>query len=382
MKRLKEKYSFLVRLGITAGVLLLTQHALAAGTTAGTDVDNLATVNYAVGGAAQTLIESSPIGNDVPGATNGTVTSFEVDNRVDFTVAQVGTAHTTVSPGDTDAFVEFTLSNDGNSPMDFRMVALQLASGDGAVNSLVDTDVDMVNVRVRVGNGGGVPVLGDFDFVDEILEDETVTIYVFADAGLGLSNADIANLELSATAAAVDGIGGTLGADLVDDAGVADDPAVVDIVFADGVVTPPGLGDGVESDRDGFEVDSAELEITKVATVLDDPFNGTTFPKAIPGATVQYVITVDNTGTLDADNVVITDAIDTDVNMIFDFYGGHDVEIVNNLVTVTPCDVENLADSDGCGLAGQNLTIGDPTDLPLTVLAGTIMTITYRVTIP
>ena len=141
-------------------------------------------------------------------------------------------------------------------------------------------------------------------------------------------------------------------------------------------------GDGVESDRDGFEVSSAALEITKVATVLDDPFNGTTFPKAIPGATVEYVITVENTGTEDADNVVITDAIDTDVNMIFDFYGGHDVEIVNNLVTVTPCDVENLADSDGCGLSGQDLTIGDPADLALTVVASTIMTITYRVTIP
>lgn len=382
MKRLKERCSFLVRLGMTATVLLLSQHALAAGTTAGTDVDNLATVNYDVGGAAQTLIESSPTGNDVPGATNGTATSFEVDNRVDFTVAQVGAAHTTVSPGETDAYVEFTLTNDGNSPMDFRLVVNQLASGDGAVNTLVDTDVDMANVRVRAGNGGGAPGLGDHPYVDEIAEDATVTIYVFADAGLGLSNADIANLELVATAAAA-GAADSLGADLVDDAGSADDPAAVDIVFADGVVTPPGLGDGVESDRDGFEVDSAELEITKVATVLDDPFNGTTFPKAIPGATVEYVITVDNTGSLDADNVVITDAIDTDVNMIFDFYGGDDVEIVNNLVTVTPCNTDALdADNDGCALDGQDLTVGDPTDLPLTVAAGTIMTITYRVTIP
>ena len=382
MKRLKKKYSFLVRLGMTATVLLLTQHALAAGTTAGTDVDNLAIVNYEVGGTAQTLIESSPTGNDVPGTTNGTATSFEVDNRVDFTLTQVGAAHTTVSPGDMDAFVEFTLSNDGNSPMDFRLVATQLGSGDGAVNTLVDTDDDMANVRVRVGNGGGVPVLGDLDYVDEIAEDDTVTIYVFADAGLLLGNGDIANLELEATAAAA-GVASTLGADLVDDAGSADDPATVDIVFADGVVTPPGLGDGVESDRDGFEVSSAELEITKVATVLDDPFNGTTNPKAIPGATVEYVITVDNAGALDADNVVITDAIDTDVNMIADAYAGDDVEIVNNAVTVTPCNTDALdADNDGCALDGQNLTIGDPTDLPLTVAAGTIMTITYRVTIP
>lgn len=381
MKRLKEKYSFLVRVGMTATVLLLSQYTLAAGTTAGTDVDNLATVNYEVGGNAQTEIESSPTGNSVPGA-NGTPTSFEVDNRVDFTVAQVGAAHTPVFPGETDAFAEFTLTNDGNSPMDFRLVALQLGSGDGAVNLLTDTDDDMANVRVRVGNGGSAPVLADLDYVDEIAEDATVTIYVFADAGLSLSNGDIANLELQATAATA-GVALTLGADLVDDAGSLDDPAAVDIVFADGVVTPPGLGDGVESDRDGFEVSSATLEISKVATVVFDPFNDTTNPKAIPGAIVEYVITVDNTGTEDADNVVITDFIDTDVNFIVDFYTGDDVEIVNNLVVVTPCNADATdSDNDGCALDGQDLTVGDPTDLPLTVAAGTIMTITYRVTIP
>jgi len=152
MKRLKEKYSFLVRLGITATVLLFTQHALAAGTTAGTDVDNLATVNYDVGGNAQTEIESSPTGNAIPGA-NGTPTAFEVDNRVDFTVAQVGAAHTPVFPGETDAFVEFTLTNDGNSPMDFRMDALQLGSGDGAVNLLVDTDDDGLSDSEEVSLG-------------------------------------------------------------------------------------------------------------------------------------------------------------------------------------------------------------------------------------
>ena len=383
MKRLKEKYSFIVRLGMTVTVLLFTQHALAAGTTAGTAVDNLATVNYDVGGNPQTLIESAPgAGNSTPGATFGTVTTFVVDNRVDFTLVQVGAAHTVVSPGDTDAFVEFTLTNTGNSAMDFRMLATQLGSGDGAVNLLVDTDVDMGNVRVRVGNGGGVPVLGDLAYVDEILEDGSVTIYVFADAGFALSNADIANLELEATAAAA-GVAATLGADLVDDAGNPDDPAVIDIVFADGVVAPPGLGDGVESDRDGFQVDSAALNITKVATVVFDPFNDTTFPKAIPGAIVEYVITVVNTGALDADNVVITDAIDTDVNYITDFYAGDDVLIVNNAVTVTPCNTDPLdADIDGCALDGQDLTIGDPVNLPLTVVAGTTMTITYRVTIP
>ncbi|MCZ6772859.1 MAG: hypothetical protein O7G83_12915, partial [Proteobacteria bacterium] len=319
MKTLKEKCSFIVRLGMTAAVLLFAQHALAAGTTAGTDVDNMATVDYIVGGVAQTEIESSPTGNSTPGSF-GTLTTFVVDNRVDFTLVQVGAAHTTVGPGETDAFVEFLLTNTGNSAMDFRLVTTQLGSADGAVNGLVDTNVDMSLVRVRVGNGGGVPVLGDLAYVDEILEDASVTIYVFADAGVALVDNDIANLELEGTAAAA-GLALTLGGDLSDDAGSADLPAVVDVVFANGVVAP-GLGDGTESDRDGFDVQSAALVITKVATVIWDPFNEAVFPKAIPGAIVEYVITVDNTGAEDADNVVITDSIDTDVTFIFDAYTG------------------------------------------------------------
>jgi hypothetical protein len=178
--------------------------------------------------------------------------------------------------------------------MDFRLVATQLGLGDTA-NLLDDTGVDMNNLRIRAGNGGGAPVLGDDDFVDEIAPDDSVTIYVFADTGAALVHDDIANLELVATAAAADGIGGTLGGDLTHTAG-ADDPDAVDIVFANGSLALPEIGDGTEADRDGFRAQSAALEISKVATVISDPFNDTNDPKAIPGAVVEYVITVDNTG--------------------------------------------------------------------------------------
>lgn len=381
MSGMNRKDSFLLKLGMTAMTLLLAQHAFAAGTTAGTDIVNLATVDYEVNGNNQEDIESAPgAGNSVPGVGNGTATTFEVDNRVDFTLTQVGAAHTVVSPGDTDAFVEFLLTNNGNSAQDFRMAVTQLGSGDGAVNTLVDTDVDLNNLRIRVGNGGGAPVLGDLEYADELAEDASVTVYVFGDADvvLGLVNGDVANLELSATVAEA-GTAATLGADLVDDVGNPDDPASVDVVFADG---GGGLGDGVEADRDGFEVQSAGLNVTKAATVIDDPFNGTTNPKAIPGATVEYVITIANSGTLDADNVSITDSIDTDVTFIADFYAGQDLQIVNDGTTITPCNADGAdADNDGCALDGQDLTVGNA-NLAITVVAGTTLTVTYRVTIP
>ncbi len=51
------------------------------------------------------------------------------------------------------------------------------------------------------------------------------------------------------------------------------------------------------------------LSVTKISSVISDPVNGTTNPKAIPGALVEYLITVSNTGpgATDADSVVVTD---------------------------------------------------------------------------
>jgi len=52
-----------------------------------------------------------------------------------------------------------------------------------------------------------------------------------------------------------------------------------------------------------------EMHITKSSIVIDDPVNGTTDPKRIPGATIRYCFTVDNNGTGDAEDVVIHDTL-------------------------------------------------------------------------
>jgi uncharacterized repeat protein (TIGR01451 family) len=56
------------------------------------------------------------------------------------------------------------------------------------------------------------------------------------------------------------------------------------------------------------------IEITKASAVVSDPFNGTIDPKRIPGALIDYTLTVKNTGVGTPDNnaVVITDPIPSD----------------------------------------------------------------------
>ena len=66
-----------------------------------------------------------------------------------------------------------------------------------------------------------------------------------------------------------------------------------------------------DGDLFSFVVDvaSPEMHIAKTSIVLDDPVNGGTHPKRIPGATIRYCFTVDNNGTGAADDATISDSL-------------------------------------------------------------------------
>ena len=62
---------------------------------------------------------------------------------------------------------------------------------------------------------------------------------------------------------------------------------------------------------------SPEIETIKSVQTLSDPVNGSSNPKAIPGAVVQYTITSSNSGfaVTDTDSVIITDSIPANTEM-------------------------------------------------------------------
>ncbi len=367
MKRLTHMASWFARLVASATVVLLSQHAFAAGTDAGTTISNQAQVDYAVGGNAQTFILSDPAGNSIPGGASGALpTEFLVDNRVDFTLVESGLAgHTPVTPGQNGEYVQFTLQNTGNATQDFRLVPSNLLAAFGPVNALTDTEVDMSALQVYVDNdANGLDTGVDQAFVDELAEDGAVDIYIVANADVTLVNGDIANVNLQAIVADPGAAG--LGTDTVDDFGSAD-TAGIDVVFAEG----GALGDGILDAQDGFIVSSAALSITKTATLISDPFNGALNPKAIPGAVVEYVITVANSGAEVAENIVITDTLSADVTP------ADPIEIDNNGAAST-C-TQSDADADNCEITGVALSIGS--DAAIDVDPATTLTITFQVTI-
>lgn len=355
--------------GVSALLLLLAQQALAVGTAANTTITNQAQVDYQVGGVDQEFILSDPGGNSIPGAASGALsTDFVVDNRVDFTLAESGNlAHTPVTPGQLDQFVQFELTNTGNATQDFRLVAGNFA---GDVDGLSDT-VDMINFEIFVdGNGNDTLDAADVNgFVDELPADTSVTIFVVADAQTSFANGDVANVQLQAIVADAGGAG--LGADTNDDAGIADDVMTVQVVFGDDGAG--SVGDGQETAEDGYQVSSAVLSVTKSSTLIDDPFNGTTNPKHIPGATVEYVIEVVNTGTEDATNVVVTDAL-TNLTPAAS-------ATIDNDGTTVGCTTSD-ADSDLCAFTAGTLTVGLAAPAAgIDLAAGTTLTVTFRVTI-
>ena len=71
-------------------------------------------------------------------------------------------------------------------------------------------------------------------------------------------------------------------------------------------------------------VGTPSLLVLKTSTVIEDPINGSTNPKAIPGSTVRYLIGTTNSGSggADTDTVVITDAIPANTALrVADFDG-------------------------------------------------------------
>lgn len=380
MSSVINRAGLFVRLGLTAAALLLGQQAVAAGTLAGTVISNQASVDYDVNGADQTDILSTAAGS-APGT--GDPTTFVVDNKVDFSLVTADTALQTTGLGQLNVPTRFTLTNEGNSVQDFRLDPDNLAAGTADPFAGPNPDnTDMAALVAYVDDGDGLwnPALDTATYVDELAPDLSVTIWVASTGPATGATGDVAVVDLDATVRE-GGLAGTEGGPVTQDDGDADDPNLVQVVFADGVGSGPGLGDGVETDQSGYQVSTAALAITKSVSVFSDPFNGTTNPKAIPGAILEYSITVVNSGTQDADDIVISDVIDALSTFVADAYGaGQDVRYDIDGGPFSYCNASD-GDATDCDLAGATLTVGG-TGLSLTVAPTETLTVSFRVEIP
>jgi uncharacterized repeat protein (TIGR01451 family) len=362
------------------GSLGVMQSAFAIGTDSGVSVNNRATVSYSVGSVLQTPIESSPTGNSTPGAGNGANTTFVVDNKILHVVSEVGGTVNSTAPGAANVVATYLVTNQGNTSQGYALTATNIATGTASPFSGGSNDsTDVNNLRVFVDVNGNNTYDAGTDtatFINALAEDASVRVFVLADVPLTATNNQFANVQLAARAA----VAGTSGATLVAQSAGVDNPAVVDVVFADvGVVSR----DGIHEASDQYAIASATLSVLKTSSVVNDPFNGATNPKAIPGATVQYAITVTNTGAAAATGVAVNDPLPANTTFVQGAYAGTtDVEVQVG-ATTTRCVAESTTDtnSDGCfrNASGQ-LVVQTPMAVA-TVNAAANVIVRFRVTI-
>lgn len=362
--------------------LMFAQATFAVGTPSATSISNDATVNFSSGGVAQAPVTSVPA-------------VFVVDNMVDVLVAEISDGAALVVPGQLVAgFVDpqvlgFTVTNEGNTSQDYALAAVNL--GDGAAvpfsAALTDSDSatsDATGITIFVDDGSGTFDGADVavTFLDAMAADETRTVWVVADIPAGAVNGAVIGVSLQATthdsvAAGLDGL-------TAETVGPNTPGLPVDVVFADDfpalTSTDDGAMDGQASDRDAFLVQSAVLTIVKASAVISDPFNGTTDPLAVPGAIVEYTVTVTNTGTAQATSVTISDDLSVEIGngtVAFtpDQYSGTlDIRLVIN--GGAPTDLTEAGDLDQGVFAANIVTVNAVTLNPTDVAV-----VSFRVTI-
>lgn len=283
--------------------------AFAAGTTQGTSITNSVSVSFNVGGVAQT-----------PATSN--TDAFAVDRKLIFTlVEQTPTGTTPIVPNQQDAIVTYTLTNATNDTVDYALSASNMAGG-AAPRGTDNIDASNLEICVDADNNGscsgtGLETWGATGLVDNLAADGVRRIFVRGDFAGSITNGQIAGVRLAATAH----VGGTAGLGAVYSTSGSGSALVltdsnantsgVDTIFADVVGTNDSSAarDGVVNTLDDYTVSAASLSVYKSSRVISDPVSSTN-PKAIPGAVVEYCISVTNgAGAATAQAVNISDVM-------------------------------------------------------------------------
>ena len=307
-------------LGTAALTALSTGSAFAAGTAAGTNVQNTFTLNYEVSGTPQTEINNT-----------GAPTEFTVDRLIDLTVASNG--NTNVVPGAQDQDLVFSLTNDGN---DTHAYALTTAQGvDGT-----DDDFDPANQTLFyvIDDGNGiyepgtdpVPVAYNGTSTPDLAPDATLFIIVQGDIDVSQVDGETSQVALIA-----DTLDAGTTTPTIADAGPNTITGVAENVLADAAGTDDTANQGDHSAQGTYNVATADVAANKTVTVFSQ--DGTdcanfaaTAPTgdqySIPGACVEYRISATNSGAVAATAVAINDQlpiyltyVDSQVNV---FTGG------------------------------------------------------------
>ena len=273
-----------------AAAVAMPLAALAAGTIAGTGINNTASVAFDIGGTPGTPIVSS--------------VTFTVDLKVDFTVVEQDANPVSVAPGATNKYVQFLVTNLSNTTLDFGLVTG--ATGSALLSATTYTN-NLTTALTLVASAGGA--VGGPTFIDNLAPGGTNLVYAVSTIPGTELNGQIGAVYLTVVARSITGSGGS-STDLSESATYNG----VNVLFADSA-----NGFGLDASRDAKVSDRSAFRITQLSVAkeaaISDGFSGT---KSIPGATITYTVKITNpAGGAAAANVVISDSLNAEI------VGGH-----------------------------------------------------------
>lgn len=303
--------------------------AYAAGTLAGTTIENTASASYDGPGGATVSIDSNSV-------------ELVVDEILDVDVVSNDPGDVGVAPNEDDSVLTFTVTNGGNGPEPMVLAANASLGGD-------DFDPDATSIFID-GNGNGsydagVDTAYNAASPPSLDPDESIVVFILGDIPGSVGDGDRSEVGLTATAQTGSGVPGTVFAG----AGEGGSNAVVGAT-------------GASDDDSGFYAAVVALIALVKSAVIADPFGGAT---QVPGSTITYTLVSSVTGSGSLPNVVISDSIPADTSY------------VAGSITL---DGGRLTDSAGDADAGSYDGSAIAVDLG-TVAAGTSNTITFQVVI-
>ncbi len=348
----------LLLLASVVSAALFNIQPLLANTTAGTDINNKATLTFKVGGSTSADLEliSSPNGNtDLVGSGGanaaGENTTFVVDRIIDFQLEEddldFNSNGDNAQAGQTGVVLTYTIENTSNAAVGFAFHAevnasTVVVSFDGTEFTNLPSPAQEAsiasNARIFLDDGdtifdGGILdtelTAGAWGFdLEETGAGASKIVFVSVDIANTAISGDYAKIALIAQATEPDLTNSPVGTEKTlitadnnsnispgGSASTIDDiETSIETVFADDVTdntaTGPtydfggssfnGVGsisqNGQSSATDVVFISNAEIALTKVVSTIWDPLNLAISPKAVPGAYIEFVITVENTG--------------------------------------------------------------------------------------
>ena len=202
----------------------------------------------------------------------------------------------------------------GQSPAKQTTVSGGLAVAQNSLEQLVNLTSQSATVDTTITLGSAVPAaqftIFDVDFNNNQFADKvTVTGYLGSTPVTPTLTNGISNWVSGNTA-----YGDALSSDTQANGNVvvtfssAIDKIVINYGNHSYAPTDPGQ-QGIALHDITFCKPVTSISVTKVSSVLSDPVNGTTNPKAIPGAVMEYCILISNSGTTTLTSIVASDTL-------------------------------------------------------------------------